>query len=361
MERPRVIPRLDFKVEQLSRLPFEAPLPRGPVGREALADPHLYEESELPFEVKKVLDSFLMEPMLELKSRPSHRFRSELVEVGYRLAGGSSSRLSDKNNLALCAASIEYLHLGSLIVDDVQDGSEVRRQGQALHLMLGTPHAIGVGNWLYFYALRLLGGLDLGGSRHAHLYATYAKAVELAHYGQIMDLCVKVDEVSTAEIEALCHECSRFKTGSLVMLALVLGALVGRADPERLRLIESFGYELGSYLQRHNDIGNIATRYEQEKRWEDLAARKPSFVWAFILHRYGQGAFREVLDAVKKLPDSRELEDWFAARGFLAEAQAWVEARFTQVWRDFAASSAVEAKDLESLHRLKERIGKAYV
>lgn len=360
MERPSVIPRLDSHEEQ--RSPSQIPFDGGLWNISASSSfAHLNDESELPLAVKKILATFLVEPMLELKNRPSHRFRSELVEVGYRLAGGAVPRHSDKSNLALCASSIEYLHLGSLIVDDVQDGSEVRRQGQALHRMLGAPHAIGVGNWLYFYAIRLLAKLDLSPAQHAHLYATYAKTVELAHYGQILDLCVKVDAMTPAEIEALCHECSRFKTGSLVMLALVLGALVGQADPVQLQAIENFGYELGAYLQRLNDIGNASDRFDLEKRWEDLLAKKPSFVWAFILHAYGEDAFQEVLEAVAQLPDSSALESWFARHSFFERAKEWVETRFARAWHDFTLTSSIEARDLEALHRLKERIRKAYV
>ncbi len=361
MERPSPITSGMIKQRSYGLSPGQWSASAGSSPLSVTALGHLHDEYALPSEVKRILQQFLVEPMLELKNRPSHRFRSDLVEVGYRLAGGGEQSLSDKANLALCANSIEYLHLGSLIVDDVQDGSQVRRKGEALHRILGAPHAIGIGNWLYFYALRLLGGLELSGAEHTLLYATYTKTVELAHYGQIMDLCVKVDQVPLEDIEALCHECCRFKTGSIVMLALLLGALVGRADSERLRLVEAFGYELGAYLQRLNDLGNIGDDFDPEKKWEDLLARKPSFIWAFILHEYGPDAFKRVLAAVDKLPSSDELENWFHGHGFLERAKHWVDKSFAKAWQDFSSSAKVDAADLEALQRLKERIRKAYV
>ena len=329
---------------------------------ENLRTVHVSDGTRMRPEVEAALQQYLVDPMLEIKGRPSHRFRSDLVDVGYALAsGGKTPGPLERPNLDVCAESIEYLHLGSLIVDDIQDGSLVRRSGQALHCMLGAPHALGVGNWLYFYAFRLIGELEIPAEAHRRLYKIYAKTVELAHYGQIMDLCLKIDQVPFDEVEGLCQDCSRYKTGSIVMLSMVMGAIVGGADAERIEAVEEFGYELGTYLQFLNDLGNFCGTFDAEKKWEDLLAWKPSLIWAFVLNRYGAEAFRGLQQAVQNLPEADALMRWMEKHDLLYEAKTWAEARFEHASQQFCLASGMSASDLVPLLKLKERIKNAYV
>jgi len=309
--------------------------------------------------VEKALNDFLFRPALEIRKRPSHSFRSQLVDVGFLLTAGEI-QARDRKNLDLCADSIEFLHLGSLIVDDIQDGSEVRRGGQALHCMLGTAHAMGVGNWLYFYALRILSNLELSPPQLAALYAYYLETVELAHYGQVMDLCIKIDRVPYSEIETLSHECMRYKTGSIVMLALVLGAMVGGADEQRIKAVEQLGYALGIYLQRMNDLGNCVGNFDPEKKWEDLINWKPSFIWGFAAREYGGAAVQQLIQAVRELPDERAWQRWLAKRKLFDDARAMAEKDFELALKEFCEATDKSRQDLRPLAQLKERIQKAY-
>ncbi len=310
--------------------------------------------------VQEALHEHLFEPAMELRQRPSHSFRSQLVDLGFVMAGGMLPKSQDRHNLDICANSIEYLHLGSLIIDDIQDGSEVRRSGQALHRMLGTPHALGVGNWLYFYSLRILSNLELREDQLIALYEVYVETVEIAHYGQVLDLCVKIDRLPYAQIETLSHECMRYKTGAIVMLALVLGALVGGADPTRLKAVEQLGYALGVYLQRMNDIGNCAGSFDPEKKWEDLIQWKPSYIWAFVAREYGMNALQQLKQAVRELPDESALQAWMSKRNLCDEAKALAEREMDQALRDFKNATHMSWSDLRPLAQLKERIQKAY-
>lgn len=310
--------------------------------------------------VQEALHEFLFQPAMELRKRPSHSFRSQLVDLGFLLAGGLQPNSQDRHNLDFCANSIEYLHLGSLIIDDIQDGSDVRRSGQALHRMLGTPHALGVGNWLYFYSLRILSNLELNEDQLNALYDVYAETVEIAHYGQILDLCVKIDRVPYSQIEALSQECMRYKTGSIVMLALVLGALVGGADAVRLNAVEQLGYALGIYLQRMNDIGNCAGSFDLEKKWEDLIQWKPSYIWAFAAREYGMDALQQLMQAVRELPDESAWQAWMSTRNLCDDAKAQAEREMDQAFRDFKNATHMSWSDLHPLAQLKERIQKAY-
>jgi hypothetical protein len=51
---------------------------------------------------------------------------------------------------------VEFIHAGSLVVEDIEDGSRIRRGRVALHVRYGMPVALNAGNWLYFWPFELL-------------------------------------------------------------------------------------------------------------------------------------------------------------------------------------------------------------
>jgi hypothetical protein len=55
----------------------------------------------------------------------------------------------------------ELIHVGSLIVDDIQDGSDLRRGGPTVHKAYGVPLAINAGSSAYFTVFHFLDALDV--------------------------------------------------------------------------------------------------------------------------------------------------------------------------------------------------------
>ena len=54
------------------------------------------------------------------------------------------------------AILIECLHNASLIVDDIEDNSKVRRDQPAAHIKYGVKHSIVSANYVYFKAFNEL-------------------------------------------------------------------------------------------------------------------------------------------------------------------------------------------------------------
>ncbi len=308
------------------------------------------------------LQDLLVQPSHDILNRPSHKFRAQLVEVGWLLGSTSDGPGIKTWQLDICAEVIEYLHLGSLIVDDIQDGSEVRRNGPALHCVLGTPHALAVGNWLYFHALSILDRLDLEPLSQLRLFRNFHRLVEIAHYGQALDVCIKIDKLEDLdELVALCESCLNYKTGAIVALAMVMGGCLAGASDERLAAIEALGSALGAYLQRYNDVGNLLGAFDEEKKLEDMLGKKPSFVWSFVIQAFGAEGFRKLQEALKLLPDESALYTWMKETAFAQRAKDWIEASFEESLTDFTEATKMLPGDLKTLLKLRERIQKAYV
>ncbi len=258
------------------------------------------------------LERELVAPRDEFLGRPSKNFRGELVRLAYGMASGQAvegeaARLCDE-----ACRLLEELHAGSLVVDDIQDGSLYRRGKETLHRLYGVPRAINVGNWLYFDALDSISDWGLDPYRYAAVVSLCHRALNRAHLGQGLDLGVSIDKVDRPNIATVCLASLELKTGALTALAFGIGAALAGAMGEWLEIYLRLGREFGIALQMFDDLGNlqekkIASGQADGKQFEDLKLRRPSWVWATAAEHLGDDGFRQFVSAVEALPDTTAL------------------------------------------------------
>ncbi len=308
----------------------------------------------------------LFAPVDEMMRRPSKRFRAELLRLGQVLGreDGAAPRGVDERTFSLCTQAIELLHAGSMIVDDIQDGSTVRRGAPAIHRLFGIPGALCAGNWLYFWPLRLIRDAGLDRDQEYRIVGIYCEAVEKAHYGQAVDLSVRVDDLRQEDVPSLVEGVSALKTGAVTELAISIGGVLAGAGAERVGAMAHFGRSFGMALQDLDDLGNLLGQVEPEKRHEDLLQAKPSGVWSHAARTCGADDYRMFVEAVRALRrgDGGELEAWLR-RTDLAESMR--EATRQRLAAAFTEASIIPGlgKDhpaREALQRLQEVLLHAY-
>ncbi|CAO3589704.1 unnamed protein product [Absidia cylindrospora] len=97
---------------------------------------------------KQLLDDILLEPYHYLLTHPGKDIRSKLIKAfGLWLKVPSDA-------LQIITKVIEMLHNASLMIDDVQDGSDLRRSVPVAHHIYGVPQTINCANYVYFLALQ---------------------------------------------------------------------------------------------------------------------------------------------------------------------------------------------------------------
>src|SRR5918999_2317484 len=111
--------------------------------------------------IEDALRSALLDVLAELAFTPGKRVRGQLVTLSYRLVSDTPPSVLAMKQCRRCAEVVELLHAGSLIIDDIEDGSPVRRGRPALHIQFGIPLALNAGNWLYFWPFELLRETEL--------------------------------------------------------------------------------------------------------------------------------------------------------------------------------------------------------
>lgn len=125
----------------------------------------------------------VLEPLAASGSRHRARLVLELARYG------------DRTLAVRGAAAVELLHLGTLVHDDIVDGSPLRRHSPTVHTALGMPVALWTADALYAEALHLAdavtpaGGVALGDAlrRIADSQILEALGATTARYWDVVD------------------------------------------------------------------------------------------------------------------------------------------------------------------------------
>ncbi len=222
------------------------------------------------------------------------RFRSRMVELSGRLILAYRQRaLTDDaaSRLTLAGQAIEDIHLGSLVIDDIQDGSLVRRGQPSLHQQVGVPLALNAGNWLYFSALKSLMKIPWSSVCECEAVDLAIESMLQAHEGQAIDLGVDITTVPDHLVASAVEASSNRKTGALMAAAFGLGFLAAHPDGEfetsLYQDFQTFGRQWGVALQMFDDLGafqqSLLGLDPPEKQFEDFRNRRPCFFWTLAV------------------------------------------------------------------------------
>jgi len=154
------------------------------------------------------------------------------------------------------AAAVELVHNFSLVHDDVQDNSDVRRGRATVWKNWGVPMAINVGDALFVIAN--LAVMDLSRSLPPELVIRSARilnsfCLDLTR-GQFLDMSYEERlDLSMKEYWPMIGG----KTSALLSACTQIGALIGSASELIQEAYRQFGYHLGLAFQIQDDILGI--------------------------------------------------------------------------------------------------------
>jgi len=249
-----------------------------------------------------VLASRVNAPIWSLADRGGKRWRPTISRLAFLASGGTPPAPG-----SICQVA-EVLHTGSLIVDDIQDGSTERRGGPAVHVTYGIPTALNAANTAYFRALEILRRV-LPNELRLRALDMLAEELFAAHLGQALDLALAPELRRTALRTSHYFVLARAKTGALVRIAARLGAIAADAKAAHEAALGEWASELGVAYQIQNDLHDLASGMY------DVTACRPTYPLLLILEQGGPGA--ATLGAHLGRPsltdgDTRELRELFA-------------------------------------------------
>ncbi len=190
----------------------------------------------------------LHQPMWELLDRGGKRFRPALALLFCKAVGGQERR-------ALPAASaVEILHNMTLIHDDIEDQSELRRGKPCIHIMFGQSAAINSGDAMLIKVFEAASDGSLNATTKNRLVRQFAERAFQITRGQALEFELNNRQSFTDEdvIEVL-----RNKTSALVALACEAGTIVAGARKSQLSAATRFGEATGVGFQVVDDLLNV--------------------------------------------------------------------------------------------------------
>ncbi len=309
--------------------------------------------------LKEFWDKALFIPWDEVKKRPSKAIRGEFVRLGWHLTNSTSEMPTA--TLSKISEIIETIHLGSLIVDDIEDNSLERRGGPSMHKMYGVPLALNLGNFLYFQALHLISELQVTAEYKNAAMNQVSLTLRDAHLGQALDVAIAIDQVCRTKIPKLVETSLRLKSGALMKLSIHLGALLNPGF-NKWDELHRFGEAFGSSLQKFDDIGNFTTDSTSKKQLEDLMLRRPSWIWSTFAQQATEHEWSQFTDAVRDLPDMTALA-MFLKTSLLKKrsfelACADLEENLNTLQKDFCLSKTDSAYEIAT--KLTKKLTYAY-
>lgn len=187
----------------------------------------------------KRAETFVGKDIARVLSREGKLLRPALVLISARLG---SPEIAD---LVAVAASIEMIHLATLIHDDVIDGALSRRGLPALHVDTGAAKAVLAGDWL------LARALSIAGSYYSpELYTFLTDRIEELCRAEILQDASSGNLVVSRE--DYLHRIDG-KTAALLRLSCRAGAGCAGADASVMETLDSWALSVGRAFQMDDD------------------------------------------------------------------------------------------------------------
>ena len=246
------------------------------------------------------------------------RIRPALVFAFCEALGG------DKEIASAPACAIEMIHTFSLIHDDLpaMDNDDIRRGKPSCHKAFGEAMAILAGDALAVLPFEIIADTPtLTSDQKVLIISVLANSVgrEGMIGGQVIDM---ENETRTDIDEENLKNMYRCKTGQLLAVSCVMGAICADASNDTIRAAAEYGLRLGLAFQIIDDILDITSTTEELGKPvnSDTEQNKTTFVSLYGIEKARQMADKatsealEWLDAVENNKFLKELTEFLLRR-----------------------------------------------
>lgn len=211
----------------------------------------------------EALNKAIAEPIWEFFDRGGKRWRPSLFLLICEALGKNSKDFLEY------AIIPEVIHNGTLMMDDIEDQSELRRGKPCTYQLFGLDISINCGNAMYYLPL-----LSLVKNRDKIPHATLNKAYEIyvqeminLSFGQAMDIAwhrglADADKIDEKDYLQMCA----YKTGTLARIAAKLAAVLSGADYELTEMLGRFAEAVGVAFQIRDDVLDLTGEVFAEKK-----------------------------------------------------------------------------------------------
>jgi geranylgeranyl pyrophosphate synthase len=221
--------------------------------------PRIFTKEAVLFKVNPPMYSYTLEPLnkaiadpiWDMLDRGGKRWRPALFLL-------ICEALNQKSDYCLDFSIIpEVIHNGTLVIDDIEDSSEVRRGKPCTYKIFQTDIAVNAGNAMYYLPLLplMMQRTKLSAEKQRDVYEVYVQEMINLSMGQAMDIAwhrgiANADALSEKDYLQMCA----YKTGTLARMAAKMAAVIAGAEPKLIEKLGRFAENIGVAFQMQDDI-----------------------------------------------------------------------------------------------------------
>lgn len=209
------------------------------------------------------MDSRILEPWTYVANVPGKNIRNTIIQSFNAWLQVPSERVTQVEGI------VHDLHTASLLIDDIEDNSSLRRGVPVAHNVFGVPRTLNAANYVYFLALNKC--KELGS---AYALNVFIEEMMRLHHGQGEDILWRDTLQCPTEEQYL--QMVKNKTGGLFRMAI---GLLLDTKPPHWATVQELLDTLAMYFQIRDDYMNLCSQTYHDKKsfCEDLTEGKFSF------------------------------------------------------------------------------------
>jgi len=212
---------------------------------------------------QETLNKALAEPIWEFLDRGGKRWRPSLFLLICEALGKNPEDFAD------FAIITEVIHNGTIMIDDIEDASDLRRGKPCTYKIYGLDIAINAGNAMYYLPLLPLieNKEKISQEKLREIYEIYVKGMINLSIGQAMDIAwhrglANADDIDERDYLQMCA----YKTGTLARMAAEIAAVLADAATELVEKLGQFAESIGVAFQMQDDILDLTGEDFAEKK-----------------------------------------------------------------------------------------------
>lgn len=160
------------------------------------------------------------------------------------LAAESVGKIDDNTLAASCA--VEFLHMESIIHDDIIDNETMRRQKDPFHIKYGYNTSVLTGDFVLGLILAISSRLD-----NARITKDLATTAMLMSEGEMIESRLETSEDVTFDDYLKVIE---YKTATAFEVAARTGAIIANGTEEQIEALTEYGKNIGIAYQIRDDL-----------------------------------------------------------------------------------------------------------
>lgn len=178
------------------------------------------------------------------------------------LAADSVGKIDDNTLAASCA--VEFLHMESIIHDDIIDNETMRRQKEPFHIKYGYNTSVLTGDFVLGLILAISSRLN-----NARITKDLATTAMLMSEGEMIESRLETSEDVTFDDYLKVIE---YKTATAFEVAARIGAIIANGNEEEIEALTEYGKNIGIAYQIRDDLFD----WKNEDKLFNLLIKKSS-------------------------------------------------------------------------------------